>query len=67
MVQAVIPLFLEGESGGSGITTAITTMATTIASDATAMLAAIVPTLAPIVGAVILAGLGYKFVKRFSS
>ena len=41
-------------------------MATTIATDATNMLIAVVPALAPVVGAVIVASLGYKFVKRFS-
>lgn len=52
---------------GSGtIVSAITSMATTIAGDAVDMLVAVVPVLAPIVGAVIVATLGYKFVKRFS-
>lgn len=52
--------------GTSTITTAITGMASTIATDGVNMLISVVPVLAPIVGAVIVAGLGYKFVKRFS-
>lgn len=48
------------------IQSAIVNMATTIATDATNMLIAVVPVLAPIVGAIIVASLGYRFVKRFS-
>lgn len=48
------------------IQSAIVSMATTIATDATNMLVAVVPVLAPIVGAIIVASLGYRFVKRFS-
>lgn len=56
--------FLEGET--ATISSAITSMASQIATDATGMLTAVIPVLAPIVGAVIVAGLGFKFVKRFS-
>lgn len=52
--------------GTATITTAIVNMATTVASDAVGMLVQVVPVLAPIVGAVIVATLGYKFVKRFA-
>lgn len=48
------------------IQSAIVSMATTVATDATNMLIAVIPVLAPIVGAVIVASLGYRFVKRFS-
>lgn len=60
--------FAEGESGGASATiqSAITDMAGTVATDATGMLVAVIPTLAPIIGAVIVATLGYRFVKRFS-
>lgn len=52
--------------GTATITTAITNMAQSIATDGVNMLIAVVPVLAPIVGAVIVATLGYRFVKRFS-
>lgn len=54
------------EGGSATIQSAITSMASTIATDATNMLIAVVPVLAPIVGAIIVASLGYRFVKRFS-
>lgn len=54
------------EGGTATITSAITNMAQTIATDGVNMLIAVVPVLAPIVGAVIVATLGYRFVKRFS-
>lgn len=54
------------EGSTSTITDAITGMATTIANDGVGMLVSVVPVLAPIVGAVIVATLGYRFVKRFS-
>ena len=68
-VAAPALAFAEGETGGSAsatITSAITDMAGTVATDATGMLVAVIPVLAPIVGAVIVATLGYRFVKRFS-
>lgn len=52
--------------GTASIQTAIVNMATTVATDAVNMLIAVIPVLAPIVGAVIVATLGYRFVKRFS-
>ena len=52
------------EGSTSTIQSAITSMATTVATDGVNMLIAVVPVLAPIVGAVIVAGLGYKFVKN---
>lgn len=54
---------MEGSS--ATITTAITNMAQSVATDGVNMLVAVIPVLAPIVGAVILATLGYRFVKRF--
>lgn len=56
---------LEGEAA-STITSAMTTLASSVASDAQTMLIGVVPALGPIVAAVILAGLGFKFIKRFS-
>lgn len=52
--------------GSSTISTAISNMASTVATDGQNMLVAVIPVLAPLIGAIILAGLGYKFVKRFS-
>lgn len=52
--------------GTATITTAITGLAQSVATDGVNMLIAVVPVLAPIVGAVIVATLGFKFVKRFS-
>lgn len=49
------------------ITTAINNLASTVAGDAVSMLTTIVPTLAPIVGAGIVARLGFRFIKRFSN
>lgn len=54
------------EGSTATIQSAIVNMATTVATDATNMLVAIVPVLAPIVGAIIVATLGFRFVKRFS-
>lgn len=54
------------EESTATIATAITNMATTVATDGVNMLISVVPVLAPIVGAVIVATLGFKFVKRFS-
>lgn len=56
---------LEGST--ATIATAIGDMAGTVASDAVGMLTSVIPVLAPIVGAVIVAGLGYRFVKKFSN
>ena len=55
------------EGGTATIQSAIVSMASTVATDAVNMLVAVIPVLAPIVGAVIVAKLGYKFVKRFNS
>lgn len=55
-----------GEETTSAIQSAMTNLATTIADDGVDMLAAIVPAAAPIIAAVVVAGLGYKFVKRFT-
>lgn len=68
---ALAPGFAFAEEGGGSATTsniqgAITDMATTVSNDAVNMLVAVIPVLAPIAGAVIVAGLGYKFVRRFS-
>lgn len=57
---------LELEGATSTIQTAIVNMASTVADAATNMLVAVVPVLAPVVGAVIVAGLGYRFVKKFA-
>lgn len=54
------------EGATSTIQTAIVNMASTVADAATNMLVAVVPVLAPVVGAVIVAGLGYRFVKKFA-
>lgn len=54
------------EGSVSTIQTAMTNLATTIATDGVNMLGAIVPAAAPIIAAVVVAGLGYKFVKRFT-
>lgn len=54
------------EGSTATIQSAIVSMATTVATDATNMLVAVVPVLAPIVGAIIVATLGFRFVKRFS-
>lgn len=55
------------ENTATTVTDAITSMATTIATDGVNMLTSVIPVLAPIVGAVIVASLGYRFVKRFSN
>ena len=48
------------------VTTAIVAMATTVANAALGMISDILPVLAPIVAAIIVAGLGYRLVKRFA-
>lgn len=59
--------FAEGETGTNAtISDAIVNMATTVANDGVAMMTAVVPVLVPIVGTIILARLGYSFVKRFA-
>lgn len=65
-VMALAPAlaFAEGES--ATVETAVTGMATSVATSGQSMLIAILPVLAPLVGAIIVAGLGYKLVKRFS-
>lgn len=52
--------------GTATIQSAIVQLATDIATQGVDMLVAVIPVLAPIMGAVIVAGLGYKFVKRFT-
>lgn len=54
------------EGSTATIQSAITDMASTVATDGVNMLIGVVPVLAPIIGAVIVATLGFKFVKRFS-
>lgn len=49
------------------VLTAITGMATTVQTNALSVIAAVLPVLATVVAAIIVAQLGYKLVKRFSS
>lgn len=67
VMAPAIALAQEGGSGSanSDITTAMTTMATDIAGDGVDMLTSIIPTVVPLVGAVILVGLGFKFVRKW--
>lgn len=61
---ATVPTFAFAE--GETVQSAVSGMATTIVTDGQAMLISIVPTVAPLVAAVIVATLGFKFVKRFT-
>lgn len=63
VAPALVSLIAEGDP--ATVETAITGMATTVASDGQSMLVAVIPVLAPLVAAVIVARLGYKFVKSF--
>lgn len=64
-VLAVVPNLAFAEDPAT-VETAVTGMATSVATSGQSMLIAILPVLAPLVGAIIVAGLGYKLVKRFS-
>lgn len=55
------------EGTASAIQTAIVNMCTTIVSQGQDMIAAVVPAAAPLVATVIVAGLGYRFVRRFTA
>lgn len=58
---------MEGSAATiSTVSSAITAMATTVSDAGLGLIAAILPILAPIVAALIIAGLGYRLVKRFS-
>lgn len=50
----------------STVSSAITAMASTVADAGLGLIAAILPILAPVVASLIIAGLGYRLVKRFS-
>ena len=65
-VIATVPTFAFAEGEPATVQSAVTGMATSVASDGQAMLVAVVPVLAPLVAAIIIATIGFTFVKRFS-
>lgn len=64
----MFPAFLGfiAENDPATVSSAITGMATTVATDGQTMLTTAITTLAPLIGAGIVARLGYKYVQRFS-
>ena len=64
VAPALVSLIAEGDP--ATVQSAVTGMATTVATDGQSMLVSVIPVLAPLVAAVIVAKLGYRFVKRFN-
>lgn len=56
----------EGSGSTSSIQTGVTNMATTIVNDGVSMINGLLPVVAPLIGAVVLAFLGVKLVRRFA-
>lgn len=67
-VVAMLPgvALAEGETTTSTVTQGVTNMATTIANDGIAMINGILPVIAPLVGAIAIAFLGVRLVRRFA-
>lgn len=65
-VVALAPALAFAEGETATVESAVTGLASSVATSGQSMLISILPVLAPLVGAIIVATLGYKLVRRWS-